>query len=241
MRPPSLVDKALFEEFEYCRVLGNALAITPPDSPKELPLLKMQEVNIGQIDYIGFHNTRRLEIAENKLKTVGFFIDDRKFQGPKWHPWDYIDWLSQYQQTLSLDISCFSDMPIISQWESVYWARVIACFWQARGVNVIPTISWGDKRSYEFSFSGLPENPIVAISVCGPGGDKKSFLSGFTEFTIRKPNATVLCYGTPYSEMYNLAEIVSLPHEGRVVSQRARIRDYANQPSLFNYSKETES
>lgn len=58
--------------------------------------------------------------------------------------------LKQYYALLSPDFSMFTNMPIALQIESVFKNRWCGAYWQSKGLKVIPTVSWGDERSFEF-------------------------------------------------------------------------------------------
>jgi hypothetical protein len=38
---------------------------------------------------------------------------------------------------------------------------------QKQGIKVIPNVRWGDERSFEFCFDGVPKNNIVSVSTHG--------------------------------------------------------------------------
>ena len=43
-------------------------------------------------------------------------------------------------------------MPLALQIESVFKNRWCGAYWQSKGLKVIPTVSWGDERSFDFCF-----------------------------------------------------------------------------------------
>jgi hypothetical protein len=110
-----------------------------------MPVIKRQPVDLHDLQYIGFQNSKRNDDPAARNKTLGFFLPDSKFEHICWKPWDYRDWLAQYKQVLSPDLSCYRDMPPDEQWMSVFRNRLIGAFWQQQGLTVIPTVSWSDE------------------------------------------------------------------------------------------------
>ena len=50
---------------------------------------------------------------------------------------------------------------------NVYRSRQIGAYYQARGIKVIPTISWAEADTFEFCFLGIPKGSIVSVSTIG--------------------------------------------------------------------------
>lgn len=99
------------------------------------------------------------------------------------------------------DYSTYSDMNYWRQMESVAHSRWVGAFWQGQGLMVIPTISWSDRRSFDFCFDGIEKHSVVAIGMIGCKKSKQEFMHGYNEMLCRiEPNA-IICFGTPFSEM----------------------------------------
>ncbi len=76
---------------------------------------------------------------------------------------------------------------------SIYKNRWCGAWWQKRGLNVIPSISWSYPDSYEFCFSGVQPGGIVAIS----GDNFRAHPNGFDEMISKLSPVKVLCIGEP--------------------------------------------
>lgn len=66
------------------------------------------------------------------------------------------------------------------------------------GIDVIPTISWSNKESFEWCFDGEPEGSTVAISSVGCMKNKeanKLFVGGYKEMVKRLQPETIIFYG----------------------------------------------
>ena len=225
----NLIDKnatSFFGSYQaVCELTEDGLLFHYPQSDQlfpEPPLIRKQYIDLNDFDYIGFQNTHRYDKRNTETKTVGFFLKDVKFEHVCYRPWDYIGRLMQYRQTLTPDISCYTDMPITDQWRNTYWNRLIGAYWQYCGLTVIPAVSWSDERSFEFSFSGLEKGSIVAVSTNGTGAVRSRFMTGFKELCARIKPERVICYCTPYTEMHNYAKILYLEHEGNKKRRLAR-------------------
>jgi len=48
------------------------------------------------------------------------------------------------------DNSMYRDLPLAEQIHSCYLNRAIDYYLHSRGKKVVPNVSWGDNRSYEF-------------------------------------------------------------------------------------------
>ena len=68
-------------------------------------------------------------------------------------------------------------------------------------LTVIPTISWGNTRSFEFCFDGVEQNAPVAIGMVGCKRNKIGFLRGYNAMMEKLNPSTILCFGAPFSEM----------------------------------------
>lgn len=105
---------------------------------------------------------------------VHFFLDDYQFERLWNNPEPYIDKLSKWDCVLTPDFSLYTDMPKAMQIWNTYRSRLLGQIWQERGLEVIPTVSWSDEKSFEFCFDGLPSDATLAISTVGLGRDKKA-------------------------------------------------------------------
>jgi hypothetical protein len=150
---------------------------------------------------------------------VHFFLDDYRFETVWFQPGNTIKSLQQYSTLLSPDFSIHGDWPRAIQIWNVYRNRWCGAYWHELGFTVIPTVSWGLPDSYDFCFTGLPKNSLLAVSTVGThtfGTDKAPiiedhFRTGFEEMVERLNPTQVLCYGKPHSGMSDLATIVHYP------------------------------
>lgn len=81
-----------------------------------------------------------------------FFLEDYRFEAV-WHrARKTVGYVESVGFALSPDFSLYRDWPLTAQLWNVYRNRWCGAYWQSRGVNVIPTISWSTEDSYTFCF-----------------------------------------------------------------------------------------
>jgi hypothetical protein len=130
-------------------------------------------------------------------KTVHFFLDDYKFE-PLWNrPNKTLPTIQRVGKALSPDFSLFSDYPLVVQMWNIYRSRWLARFWQQNEIEVIPTVSWSTKESFDFCFKGIPKQSVVALSTVGLRGkeNQKAFVEGFEEMIRQLEPIALVVYG----------------------------------------------
>ena len=167
----------------------------------QIPVIKRQSIDLDGLDLIAYSDIRANDSAINRAKGVHFFIDDYRFEGVYRNPEASLGRLSQYKFLLSPDYSTYSDMNYWRQIESIAHNRWVGAFWQSQGQIVIPTISWSDKKSFNFCFDGVEKHSIVAIGMIGCKRSKANFMLGYDEMLARIEPETIICFGNPFPEM----------------------------------------
>ena len=183
---------------------GNALfnRNSFPSSGKwQIPIVERQEIDLDNVELISYSDIRSNDTEQNKQKGVHFFIDDYRFEGVYRNPEQSLSRLSQYKFLLTPDYSTYSDMHYWRQLESVAHSRWVGAFWQDQGQFVIPSISWSDKRSFEFCFDGVEKHSIVAVGMIGCKRSKKEFMYGYDAMLDLIDPEAVICFGDPFKEM----------------------------------------
>ena len=106
----------------------------------QMPIIKND--NFIPSDLIGFNYAKT-----SKEKNVGihFYVDDYQFERIWNYPEKYTDILADYDCILSPDFSLYMDMPMAMKIWNIYRSRQIGAFYQSKGLNVIPTISWAEE------------------------------------------------------------------------------------------------
>ena len=115
--------------------------------------------------WVGFNFAKTCEDFD--IHGVHFFVDDYQFNRVWTDPDRYTLMLKKFRAVLSPDFSTYIDFPMAVQIYNHYRKHWVGAYWQLNGLTVIPTISWGDERSYEWCFDGEPKNSTVALSSVG--------------------------------------------------------------------------
>ena len=179
----------------------------------DIPVIKKQSVDINKIKFISCSDVKK-DDAENKDKTVHFFTYDWKFEKVYENAEQEFERIKNYYCLLSPDFSLFTNMPLALQIESVFKNRWCGAFWQSKGARVIPTVSWGDRRSFEFCFEGVEQGSIVAVCTYCRENVKDDFMLGYNEMLKRIKPSAVLCYDEPFKEMGgNVKEFLPTTYE----------------------------
>jgi hypothetical protein len=164
------------------------------------PIIKRQELDLNNLDLISYSDISSKD-NKNLHKGVHFFIDDWRFESLYDKPDRSVDTLSKYRFLLTPDYSLYAEMPLWRQIESIGKARWIGANWQARGLTVIPTISWARTQSFAFCFKSIEKHSTVAIGMIGCKKNHRSFMQGYNEMLVQIEPDAIICFGDPFPEM----------------------------------------
>lgn len=163
--------------------------------------------------------TNRAKDNSPSTACLHFYTDDWRFTGIWNYPIRYLKTLQRYGAVVTPDFSVYMDMPLALQVDSVYRSHAVG-FWLGKcGIPVIPNIRWGDERSYEFCFDGIPTHSMVAIGTNGclrNPLDRKTFKLGLDVMCFRLQPHTILVYGPTPKDMFQScvdAGIKVVPYE----------------------------
>lgn len=136
---------------------------------------------------------------------VHFYTDDRRFKSIWTSPTKHLSQLRRFKGVISPDFSVYNDMPLAMQIYGVFQNRAVAYWLSTQGIPVIPNVRWGDERSYDFCFDGLPSNSVVAIGTNGclrNPSDRELFRLGLDEMCLRLAPQIILVYGPAREDMF---------------------------------------
>lgn len=77
---------------------------------------------------------------------------------------------------------------------STFKNRWLGCFYQQYSIDVIPTVSWAEPRTYSICLEGIPEGNPIAISTLGID-DKHMFLNGYNYVCLEIKPKYIICFG----------------------------------------------
>lgn len=186
----------------------------------DIPEIKPVNMDIHKIEWIPFNYAKSCKNPHGK--GVHFYIDDYQFVRVWNSPDNYIHILQGFDAVLAPDFSTYTDMPIAMQIYNHYRKHWLASYWQAHGMNVIPTISWSKHNSFDWCFDGEPKNGIISISSVGTqrtDKEKELFAQGCREAIKRLNPSQILWHGNCPEEFdWNVVKIE--PHYEQIVRRR---------------------
>jgi hypothetical protein len=134
---------------------------------------------------------------------LGFYVWDNVFE----KIWDNaVTMIAKIKEegwgsVITPNFSVWRNDPLVVQMWQIYRNRWFARYWQEAGIKIIPDINWGDERSYDFCFHGLPKKIPVASMVCQRMTDKdnedshKLLPKHLTTFFRNHEVGTMILYG----------------------------------------------
>lgn len=149
-----------------------------------------------KIDFIPFNYAKTIDHPENK--GIHFFLDDYQFNRVWARPRTYLHMIQKFAYVMSPDFSIYVDFPLVIQLYNHYRKHWLAAYWQENGVEVIPSISWGNEDSFEWCFDGEPHYSTVAVSSVGTQSSQEGrsvFLQGYMEMMRRLEPEAIIFYG----------------------------------------------
>ena len=168
----------------------------------QIPSLSKHDKILIPKDMIPFD---KRNVVKEKDLAIDFYMHDVTFRQVLTSTSKYLKELSNYARVISPDCSLYRDMPLCLQITNTYMNRAVGFYLQQHGLYVIPNVRWGDERSFEFCFQGLPINDIVCISThgCIKGYENKYYFKLGLEEMIRvlRPQI-VLVHGPMPNEVF---------------------------------------
>lgn len=157
---------------------------------------EIEPTQFDNAEFVGFNYAKSTKNCEDK--SVHFFLDDYQFNRVWTDPDKYIPMLQRFKYVLTPDFSLYTDFPKSLQIYNHYRKHWLGAYWQMHGINVIPTICWSDRDSFEWCFDGEPTRSVVAVSSVGTQNSKEKkrrFLDGYFEMVERLEPELIIFYG----------------------------------------------
>ena len=114
---------------------------------------------------------------------------------------------------MSPDFSLFIGMPKPMMIWNTYRSRMVGKLWADMGLNVIPTITWADQKSFEFCFNGIAKGSVVAISDVGIRDNEERYyfdLGYHQMIEVIKPRQILFMTGKKSRPLYEHQDVVFL-------------------------------
>ncbi len=158
--------------------------------------------------------------ATARSKWVHFYTHDRHFERVWNTPKRYLPMFQRFADVITPDFSLYREMPLAMQIWNTYRNRAISFWLQREGIPIVPNVRWGDERTYDFAFEGLPHGGTVAISTNGSLRkifDREYFKRGLAKMVEVLQPQTIVNYSQAPDDVFGEyasrgLEILALPH-----------------------------
>ncbi|MDR1293527.1 MAG: DUF4417 domain-containing protein [Bifidobacteriaceae bacterium] len=177
----------------------------------DMPVVEAHDVDLDAQALIRYTSSGAGDDDAAEL-TVHFFEEDTRFDEVWYRPEAAVKRLAGFQRVLTPDFSVCVDRPVVEQILNTWRNRWCGSLWQRAGLTVIPTVSWGDGRSFDCCFDGVEESSVVAVSTLGARDVRPGFMRGFRQMIRAIQPRAVICYGEPFEEMARFAPVVVVPY-----------------------------
>ncbi len=163
--------------------------------------------------------------ADNSNAIALMYLDDKKLLSYWNNPLKKIPLMLGCAAVATPDFSYYDSMNINEIRHNVYMNRWLGVTWQNYGVNVIPTIGWAGKNTYDLCLSAVEPGTPVTISTLGCQLHKEEFIAGFNEMKRRINPCVIIVFGDmvdgmtgrflhfKYTDSFNL-KVRQRPFEG---------------------------
>lgn len=192
------------------------------DGTFEMPIIKKTKIDLEDVKLIGYDKLNERETD----KIVHFFLDDYKFEVLWKDPEPRVEKLKEYRAVLSPQFSVYTEMPVAVQIHQIFKNRWCGAYLQSRGLKVIPSLVWGEADTFWFSFDGIEERSVVAISTVGMRTERRLFVAGYKEMLRRIHPKAIICYGEPFNEMEGNLIVVDYAETNNLSPEKSFSRPY---------------
>ena len=130
---------------------------------------------------------------------VHFYEDDYLFEKLWNNPQKYLEMLKRFNGVILPDYSLYRDMPFVMQLWNIYRSRAIGCWLQRNGVDVVPNMRYGDRRTYKLCCDGVCKNGTIAVGTHGTlknKEDKRIFIEGLGVVINTVQPSAIVVYGS---------------------------------------------
>ena len=199
------------------------------DGKYDIP--KLHPINIIPKATIDFAESFSRKIKNHRDLVVNFYITDAQFTR-LWNDISkYLEHLSYFQATISPDFSIAlgkNGMPFPLNLYNKYRNHAISAYLQLQGIKVIPSVSIGDKASYDWIFDGLPQHSTLSVCTNGRVRSKAArleFCEGFYEMCRRLEPLRVVIVGRVPEELESPVEIINLKSRNQQINERFKEKE----------------
>lgn len=181
-----------FKCISACTLYGDL------DLPLIRPCKKAEIKNLISFNYA-------LTCKNPKDTYLHFYIDDYQFERIWANPQRYMELFKKFAGVIMPDFSLYFNLPKAVQIYNHYRNCLLASYYQANGINVIPNVSWSDSESFNWCLTAIPKNSIIAISSngCLNKATKQMFKNSLLKAIKELKPKHIICVGTLPDEVKN--------------------------------------
>ena len=195
------------------------------DGKYEIP--KLPPINISPTETVDFAESFSRKIKNHKKLTVNFYITDAQFTRLWNNPGKYIEHLRCFGGGVcSPDFSIAlgeNGLPFVLNLYNKWRNHALGWYLYTQGVKVIPSVSLGDKLSWEWIFDGLPRHSTLAVCTNGRVRAKASrleFCEAYYEMCRRLDPLRVVIVGHMPEELESPVEVINLKSRNQKMNER---------------------
>lgn len=170
---------------------------TPVDGKFQLPVVKAYA---GEIPDVFVPYSARV-CYNAQYKGVHCHINDAKFYTTWTRPYNGLVKVSHYMVATGPDYTVWADGRLCENLEQIRRNRTITRFWQDNGVDVIPSVAWGDATSIDsYAFDGLPDEGSwfsIGHQRVGNKQEQRLFQYAIRNLVERKHPIGIIVFGEP--------------------------------------------
>lgn len=179
---------------------NNSFTVTISSMPLiKNSLLKEKLLEQDKTGNLHVTNITNLKSVLNKNNTIiDFFDNDDVLKRFINNPLKYVPIFDGFLAVATPDYSIYQNSNGIKILCNIFDSRWAGAFWQSRGLNIIPTVSWAKDNTYDICFSGIEKNSIVMISTLGVLKNHdtfQKFINGFLELKKRIDPSLIIVVG----------------------------------------------
>lgn len=186
----------------------------------------MPPINIAPEETVDFSESFSRKIKNHKKLNVNFYISDAQFTRLWRNPDKYLWHLSCFHSVMSPDFSIAlgkRGMPFALNLYNKYRNHALCWYMHTQGIKVIPSVSIGDRESWDWIFIGLPKHSTLSVCTNGRVRSKAArleFCEGFYEMCRRLEPLRVVIVGRAPEELESQVEIINLKSRNQQINER---------------------
>lgn len=146
----------------------------------------------------------RSRYIRKKKDVCHFFLDDHRLE-PIWSRESVASKsIKKYKAVMTPDFSIYTDWTRAVNIYQTYRNRWMMRHWQEMGIEVIPTVNWTDKSSFDFCFTSILTNQVISLSIADFRSEttKTNYLLGLEQMQRQLRPKKIICYGETDLDKY---------------------------------------